>query len=82
MIHDITVPNVAAPRNDGHAQFGTITQRDAEILKRMGTGNNVTGNVFTVDGRAPHLPSASDHFPDVQTNVVPAGDLRIGGLSG
>ena len=35
MIHDITVPNVAAPRNDGHAQFGTLTQRDADILKRM-----------------------------------------------
>ena len=50
MIHDITVPAVAKPRPDGHAQFGTVTQRDAEILKRMGTGNNVAGNVFTVDG--------------------------------
>src|SRR6516225_3346005 len=64
MIHDITVPNVAAPRNDGHAQFGTITQRDAAILTRMGTGNNKPGNIFTVDGRAPHFPSATDHFPD------------------
>ena len=71
MIHDITVSNVATPRNDGHAQFGTITQRDAAILARMGTGNNMPGNVFTVDGRAPHFPSAADHFPDVQTNVVP-----------
>jgi hypothetical protein len=71
MIHDIIVPNVAAPRNDGHAQFGTITQQDAAILARIGTGNNVPGNVFTVDGRPPHFPSASDHFPDVQTNVVP-----------
>jgi hypothetical protein len=71
MIHDITVPNVAAPRNDGRAQFGTITQRDAAILSRMGTGNDVPGNIFTVDGRAPHFPSATDHFPDVQTNVVP-----------
>ena len=71
MIHDITVPNAAAPRRDGHAQFGTITQRDADILVRMGSGNNVPGNIFTVDGRAPHFPSASDHFPDVQTNVVP-----------
>ena len=52
MIHDITVPNVAAPRKDGHAQFGTITQHDANILARMGTGNNVPGNIFTVDGRA------------------------------
>jgi hypothetical protein len=74
MIHDITVPDVAAPRKDGHAQFGTITRRDAEILARMGTGNNVPGHVFTVDGRAPHLPSASDHFPDVQTNVVPINE--------
>ena len=71
MIHDITVSNVATPRNDGHAQFGTITQRDAAILARMGTGNNMPGNVFTVDGHAPHFPSATDHFPDVQTNVVP-----------
>ena len=74
MIHDITVPDVAAPRKDGHAQFGTITRRDAEILARMGTGNNVPGHVFTVDGRAPHLPSVSDHFPDVQTNVVPINE--------
>src|ERR1700736_6657832 len=74
MIHDITVPAVAKPRPDGHAQFGTVTQRDAEILKRMGIGNNVAGNVFTVDGQAPRLPSASDHFPDNQTNIVPTTD--------
>src|SRR2546425_6128376 len=71
MIHDITVPPVAAPRPGGHAQFATITQRDAEILKKMGTGNNVPGHIFTGDGRAPHFPSASDRFPDRQTNVVP-----------
>ena len=41
MIHDITVPEVAPPRPDGHAQFGTITQGDAEILARIGSGNNV-----------------------------------------
>src|ERR1700745_1671828 len=74
MIHDITVPAVAAPRKDGHAQFGTITQRDAEILSRMGAGNNVPGNVFTVDGQTPHFPRASDHFPDRQTNVVPINE--------
>jgi hypothetical protein len=74
MIHDITVPNVAAPRKDGHAQFGTITERDADILKSMGTGNNVPGNIFTIDGSTPHFPSASDHFPDVQTNVVPINE--------
>src|SRR5216683_1470599 len=44
MIHDITVPAVAAPRSDGHAQFGMITQGDASMLKRMGTGNNVPAN--------------------------------------
>jgi hypothetical protein len=71
MIHDITVPPIAAPRGDGHAQFGTITDRDAAILKKMGTGNNVPGNIFTVDGRDPRFPSPSDHFPDVQSNVVP-----------
>ena len=71
MIHDITVPRVATPRPDGHAQFGTITDRDAEILKRMGTGNNVAGQIFTGDGKAPHFPSAFDHFPKRQTNVVP-----------
>jgi hypothetical protein len=71
MIHDITVPEVANTRNDGRAQFGKITQRDADILKRMGTGNNLSGNIFTVDGKAPHFPSESDHFPDKQTNVVP-----------
>jgi hypothetical protein len=74
MIHDIAVPNVAPPRKDGHAQFGTITQRDAEVLRRMGTGNNVPGNIFTIDGRTPHFPSASDHFPDRQTNVVPINE--------
>ena len=74
MIHDITVPDVATPRPDGHAQFGTLTQRDADILKRMGSGNNVPGNVFTVDGQVPHMPSASDHFPDKQTNVVPINE--------
>jgi len=73
MIHDITVPNVAPPRSDGTgaASFGTITADDATALQAMGTGNNVPGNVFTTDGQAVHFPSASDHFPDVQTNVVP-----------
>ena len=71
MIHDITVPAVATRRPDGHAQFGMITQQDADVLKRMGTGNNVPGNIFTLDGKAPHFPSASDRFPHLQTNVVP-----------
>jgi hypothetical protein len=71
MIHDLTVPNVARPRKDGHAQFGTITRQDAEKLAAMGSGQNIPGRTFTMDGHAVHLPNASDHFPDKQTNVVP-----------
>ena len=72
MIHDMTVPSVnATPRKDGHAQFGAILPADAAILKNAGTHNNVPGAIFTVDGRAPRLPSASDHFPDMQSNTVP-----------
>ena len=73
MIHDLTVPNIAPPRSagTGAATFGTITAADAAALKVMGTGNNVPGNIFTMDGQAVRFPRASDHFPDVQTNVVP-----------
>jgi hypothetical protein len=71
MIHDLVVPDVAPPRPDGHAQFGKITQDDAEQLAAMGDGNDQPGETFTVDGRAPHFPSAQDRFPKVQTNVVP-----------
>ena len=71
MIHDLHVAPVAAPRPDGHAQFGTITAADAAALKNMGTGHNVFPNVFTMDGKDVRLPSESDHFPDSQTNVVP-----------
>ena len=44
MIHDITVPPIAAPRFDGRTQFGKITQGDAALLAKMGTGNNLPGN--------------------------------------
>ena len=73
MIHDLTVPSIVSPRSDGSgaATFGTITAGDAAALNVMGTGNNVPGNIFTTDGQAVRFPSASDHFPDVQTNVVP-----------
>ncbi len=71
MIHDLVVPPVAAPRPDGHAQFGKITAADAATLKTMGTGHNVPDVIFTMDGNAVHFPRGSDHFPDVQTNVVP-----------
>ena len=72
MIHDLTVAPVNnSPRSDGHAQFGAILQADANLLRARGSGNNVPGNMFTVDGNAPHFPSPADHFPDRQTNVVP-----------
>jgi hypothetical protein len=72
MIHDLIVaPLNNTPRPDGHAQFGAILQNDADKLKAMGSGNNVPGNIFTTDGNAVHFPSPNDHFPDIQTNVVP-----------
>jgi hypothetical protein len=71
MIHDLTVvPVNATPRRDGHAQFGTILPADAAVLKRMGSGNNVPGNMFTTDGNPVRFPNAKDHFPDRQSNVV------------
>ncbi len=72
MIHDLTVAPVDGKRRpDGHAQFGKLLPEDAKALKPMGSGHNVTGAIFTVDGRDVRFPSASDHFPDKQTNVVP-----------
>src|SRR5437870_13161556 len=70
MIHDLTAPNIAPARSDGtgRATFGTITAADADAMKAMGTGNDVPGNILTMDGQAAHFPNASDHFPDVQTN--------------
>jgi hypothetical protein len=71
MIHDLRVPAVASPRDDGHAQFGKITEDDARFLRHLGSGHNVPGKIFTVDGQSVSLPSAQDHFPDTQSNVVP-----------
>jgi len=71
MIHDLTVPAIAPPRKDGHAQFGTITAQDAAKLKAMGHYHNVPGALFTLDGNDVRFPSKSDHFPEKQSNVVP-----------
>jgi len=71
MIHDLIVPATAPPRRDGHAQFGMITEQDAEELSEMGHHHNVVGAIFTMDGNDVRFPRASDHFPNVQTNVVP-----------
>ena len=71
MIHDLRVADVAPPDVKGNAQFGTITPKDAARLAAMGTGNNVPGNFFTVDGKSPHFPSPGDSFPDRVANIVP-----------
>ena len=74
MISDIRVPPVAHPRPNGQAQFGTITQADYDAIAARGSGNNrVIGNIFTADGNAPRMGSASDVFPDPQRqpNTVP-----------
>jgi len=56
-----------------YAQFGKLTADDATTLQGMGGGHNLAGvdATFTMDGQAVRLPGNSDHFPDVQTNVVP-----------
>jgi hypothetical protein len=74
MISDIRVPPIAAPRADGKAQFGTITQADYDVIAARGSGNNrVIGNIFTADGNPPRTGSASDLFPVParQPNTVP-----------
>ena len=71
MIHDLRVAPVAAPVPSGRPQFGTITAADAAALAAMGNHNNVTGNIFTVDGKEVRFPSATDHFPDRQSNTIP-----------
>jgi hypothetical protein len=81
LIHDLVVPPVAAPRSDGHAQFGMLTEDDAEQIAGMGSGNNVPGHTFTTDGMAVRLPSESDQFPKVQTNVLPI-QLTLGAYNG
>ena len=70
MIRDIPVPPVAEPKADGSAQYGTITPADAEALAAMGSGNNIPGNIFTVDGNAPRFPSMDDVFPNDVGNTV------------
>jgi hypothetical protein len=70
MIHDLRVASIDTAATD-HPAFGSITAADAALLAAMGSGNNVPGNFFTVDGNKPHFPSADDHFPDKVANVVP-----------
>ena len=71
MIHDLVVPDVAPPRADGRAQFGTMSSADAAAIAARGKHHNVPGKLFTMDGGDVRFPSANDRFPDQQTNVVP-----------
>ena len=81
MIHDLVVAQVAGPRPDGHAQFGTILRADATALQAMGSHNNVPGHLFTTDANAPRPPSANDIFPNIQSNLVPLF-VSVGTLNG
>src|SRR4029079_11166633 len=75
MIHDLTVPEVAAarPEDPQHAQFGKLLQADADLLRNMGRVHTRAGagQLFTVDGNDVRFPSEADHFADVQTNLIP-----------
>ena len=71
MIHDLVVPQIAPPRADGHAQFGMITAADAAAIFAVGDHHNVPGKMMTIDGKAVRFPSAGDHFPGWQSNLVP-----------
>src|SRR5207248_10376750 len=71
MIHDVVVPNVAPPRADGHAAFGTLTAADAAAVAKIGYHHNKPGAIFTTDGDDVRFPSADDHWPHRVSNTVP-----------
>jgi hypothetical protein len=50
LMWDLRVPPVAEQLSDGRARFGTMTPADAAALAARGTGNNVPGKFFTLDG--------------------------------
>jgi hypothetical protein len=55
------------------AQFGKLVQADADALKAIGSGDNVPGNVFTVDGGAPASAALRrSHSPCRRRGSVPA----------
>lgn len=56
LTHDLRVPPVEEPLADGRARFGTMTPADAAALAARGSGNNVPGNFFTLDGNPPRFP--------------------------
>jgi hypothetical protein len=70
MSHDVRVPPIAEPLADGRAQFGTMTPADAAVLAATGSGNNVPGHFFTLDGNAVRFPSGGGGVPPVPGNTV------------
>jgi hypothetical protein len=64
------VPQVAAPLADGRARFGTMTPADAAALAARGTGNNVPGHFFTLDGNAVRFSKAGAGGPPIPGNTV------------
>ena len=73
MIHDLTVPASRRRAPDGHAQFGTITAGRRRRARGDGRAATTTARRDLHDRRQRRAASRarSDHFPDVQTNVVP-----------
>ncbi len=70
MLHDLRVPPVAEPLADGRARFGTMTPADAAVLAAVGTGNNVPGHFFTLDGNAVRFSSGGGGVPPIPGNTV------------
>ena len=71
MIHDLVVPNVEAPGPDGHAQFGTDDSGRCGRDRRPRQPPRHAGTHVHDRRQRPRLPSADDHFPDTQSNLVP-----------
>ena len=63
LMWDLRVPAVAEPLADGRARFGTMTPADAAVLAALGTGNNVPGHLFTLDGTVVRFSSAGGTIP-------------------
>jgi hypothetical protein len=80
MTHSLRVPPVAAPLEDGRAQYGTMTPADAAALAARGTGNNVPGHLFTLDGNAARFPGVGGVLPTTPGNTV-AFSVSIGAFN-
>ena len=64
MIHDLQVAQVAAARARRPCRSSARSPpTDAKLLAAMGSGNNVPGNIFTIDGNAAALPEPERPLP-------------------